>query len=735
MAKRTLILILSDRIIYYKDIYLSNRTVYQASNLYLLSASLLRLSSCIPVSGYMWKFYRALEARFGQPSVPQGPWLPADTMYIVRCVLAVLLCSFATSTSIVDSFHEKLVNRDDVLNIAAAYAVLNGTIINSEDAQALVSTPVREDGELSSLEPIPILHYSLKLYFLRRHPMLRRQLVELMTLLTMYGADPNEAYNNEPGVLFKAVLLREMQLANVFVQAGAVSSAIVLQQLYAVPCEPTPIAKLLLNLDTFLFNKGEHTTYEEVKSIIANAHLMGDQKPSVRTVDILAFSKTFEMVVSQLGPAKEGEPERDKSGVTLIDIIDSLSDVASKVHEVLLDNIIYKKGGIIGMLELLCRILDIRNNRNPLHMLAISGSHRMLKDINSRVEMYQLDYTITDTSTLKSVKELLTTALTEKDSRDRTPVEYATLRFGESSLMIAEIKILCSLADLPCDFGKAYTTTKANQSDIIDDGFGDGGWDVEFHPQKISLKEGCDVEEWTGPLPSEDEFRRLFVYASRPVVFRGGAMGSRIRHTFSKEEFINAYGSDNLTASSIPYASSFGYSGKDVSMAEMAEASSPLLTTSTPVRVSGDSIMGDDHIPLYAFTTPSLSWRDKLLQDTPYSHVLESIPANNIETQFYLGPAGSGAPPHFHGHAVNTLAYGEKHCFLYPPFQAFYSKTPSAKFITDFGSDMKRNAALQCTQRAGDMIYVPSMWGHSTFNTQQSIGVAHEFSIENFCME
>jgi hypothetical protein len=42
---------------------------------------------------------------------------------------------------------------------------------------------------------------------------------------------------------------------------------------------------------------------------------------------------------------------------------------------------------------------------------------------------------------------------------------------------------------------------------------------------------------------------------------------------------------------------------------------------------------------------------------------------------------------------------------------------------------------LECTQYAGDIMYVPTLYGHSTLNTKQSIGVAHEFSIESFCME
>jgi hypothetical protein len=41
--------------------------------------------------------------------------------------------------------------------------------------------------------------------------------------------------------------------------------------------------------------------------------------------------------------------------------------------------------------------------------------------------------------------------------------------------------------------------------------------------------------------------------------------------------------------------------------------------------------------------------------------------------QFMLGPAGSGAPPHFHGAAINMLVYGCKEWMLYPPAQAFFS--------------------------------------------------------------
>lgn len=44
--------------------------------------------------------------------------------------------------------------------------------------------------------------------------------------------------------------------------------------------------------------------------------------------------------------------------------------------------------------------------------------------------------------------------------------------------------------------------------------------------------------------------------------------------------------------------------------------------------------------------------------------------------QLYLGPAGSGAPPHYHRAAVNVLVYGAKHWYLLPPTSAVYRFRP-----------------------------------------------------------
>jgi len=91
---------------------------------------------------------------------------------------------------------------------------------------------------------------------------------------------------------------------------------------------------------------------------------------------------------------------------------------------------------------------------------------------------------------------------------------------------------------------------------------------------------------------------------------------------------------------------------------------------------NGNDNDSNQNIPLYAFSTPSPQWQKRLTRDVPIPEPLfgkiSSASAERVaydhEVQFYLGAAGTGAPIHYHGHAINTLAYGEKvkkpHCCI-----------------------------------------------------------------------
>ena len=94
---------------------------------------------------------------------------------------------------------------------------------------------------------------------------------------------------------------------------------------------------------------------------------------------------------------------------------------------------------------------------------------------------------------------------------------------------------------------------------------------------------------------------------------------------------------------------------------------------------------------------------------------------HGTNAQVYAGPAGAGAPWHYHEQAVNALGFGRKTWYLRPPSTATYSTEPPRDW---YG---KPRDAIVCEQRAGDILYVPAGWGHAVVNEEPSVGAAVEF--------
>lgn len=118
------------------------------------------------------------------------------------------------------------------------------------------------------------------------------------------------------------------------------------------------------------------------------------------------------------------------------------------------------------------------------------------------------------------------------------------------------------------------------------------------------------------------------------------------------------------------FTASFGVQTSTKSLKDIA-SSDQIVTVAKDISntFEGNSTQ---QIPLYAFQTPSPQWQKRLTRDVPVPEPLFGIQKSITETspyqhevQFYLGSAGTGAPTHYHGHAINTLAYGEKVLQLY----------------------------------------------------------------------
>ena len=101
----------------------------------------------------------------------------------------------------------------------------------------------------------------------------------------------------------------------------------------------------------------------------------------------------------------------------------------------------------------------------------------------------------------------------------------------------------------------------------------------------------------------------------------------------------------------------------------------------------------------------------------------------------YVGPHGSGNPFHYHQQTWNALVAGRKKWQLVPPNASFYSELHPKEWLRRTGGDgageTRGGAALECEQRAGDVLFVPALWGHLTLNLGESVGVATPFTLRN----
>mmetsp|Transcript_19810 Transcript_19810/g.33321 ORF Transcript_19810/g.33321 Transcript_19810/m.33321 type:complete len:692 (+) Transcript_19810:81-2156(+) len=679
----------------------------------------------------------------------------------IVCVCVIVLASPVTAGKVTD-----------------LHTALFPESLDIEAATQLVSTLDSYDINIPIYGDRPLLHHALNLYFMHQNPHIRASLVRFMLALVDRHVDINAPYNSDPDVLFKTVVIRELGLAKALAAGGGVTNnSLSLTQLYSVPCDPIPLSKLLLHAHSVVQSRvaeaaqmGRTITVEQVQALLAGASLGAGAKAAAKAGDLAEHSSSFRGLMTQMLPEKREKTAVDvvDSGFSLQSIINSLGELGSTVHEHLLRNFLDASADTVTGLGHLANLLATfdKKGRNPLHTLAMSGGSALVRDlvqVFSALDQYK-------SKRARRVRGKLAVALTTADIRGHSPVAYASLRYGPESDVYAALRELATLAQADLDevlleflfkSHERHEPSGEQQERRGVDAADGGGWsDAVLDPVLRGDPERCDIlEVWVGQ-PEPVDFFVNYVALGKPVVFRGAmqhmeARGeTSIRAALNRKQFLQKYGRESIAVSTIPYASSFGVgvhamSLRDVADLNVSEASTPPQQTvddgsSDGVLAGRDSGQaGDDGVdepPLYAFSTASPAWREQIEDDIGLPALLEGGGLlQDVEMQFYLGPMGTGAPMHYHGHAVNSLAYGEKQWFLLPPGRARYSKTPSLQYVKALREQEQSktgdNLPLQCTQRAGDLMFVPTLWGHATLNTKQCIGVAHEFSVDDICME
>eukprot|EP00056_Hartaetosiga_gracilis_P005825 m.89550 g.89550 ORF g.89550 m.89550 type:complete len:796 (+) comp12296_c0_seq12:23-2410(+) len=263
-----------------------------------------------------------------------------------------------------------------------------------------------------------------------------------------------------------------------------------------------------------------------------------------------------------------------------------------------------------------------------------------------------------------------------------------------------------------------------------------GGWKIKRSITRQPKQ--CDIDVVDGAVFSVNDFLVDYLSLQKPVLIKNGLLEKHwddVRKRWERNFFATNYGKLQFERTSIPYAASFGLEANLTTVSDFMD----YMDEQHSADLDG---FEDLDAPSYIFSSMSDSpsgFHDHVSQTgESLLHNDFKIPdcigpsVSEIQTrtrQFYLGPAGSGAPMHVHSGAWNALVFGRKRWFMVPPSHSFYSIEHPRDFVEEVLPSLKSaNSVLGCVQESGDVMFVPEMWSHAVINEAESIGFASEFA-------
>eukprot|EP00037_Helgoeca_nana_P022380 m.228580 g.228580 ORF g.228580 m.228580 type:complete len:689 (+) comp25978_c0_seq1:1127-3193(+) len=228
--------------------------------------------------------------------------------------------------------------------------------------------------------------------------------------------------------------------------------------------------------------------------------------------------------------------------------------------------------------------------------------------------------------------------------------------------------------------------------------------------------------------PTSPQLTTSIVRGGAPVLLRGAAADwpASLEWGGSLSGLAAKYGDQAVAAAAIPYANQFGLPAHRMSLASFVTGTIAA-AASVPTTATGDTLLSDADNN-YIFD-PQFFEHCPDAKATIQTPVLFQGIATGA-TQFMAGPAGTGAPVHFHKAAWNACVFGRKQWAFFPPNSTFMSAQPVARWWASAATSERVQAAARIVvQEAGDVIFVPSGWGHAVRNLAPSAAVAVELHL------
>ena len=247
-----------------------------------------------------------------------------------------------------------------------------------------------------------------------------------------------------------------------------------------------------------------------------------------------------------------------------------------------------------------------------------------------------------------------------------------------------------------------------------------------------TVNEECGLLTYEAADMTPLEFELKFRTAQVPLLVRGAYPATHwaaATYWASRSRIAARYGDlSPVSTGKIPYPDEFGYTRREMTLREYILEHWPAAAAAT------DSNNAKDAPYLFSNFGPTDAeelWSDISAGLPAWLGVwMDASAGEERRAQIYVGPRGTGAPWHYHSQAFNALVRGSKQWQFAAPSFAHYQRVRGVN-VTALGaasSGVEAPPLIDCTQHAGDIIYIPAGWGHHVMNLEEVAGFAVEES-------
>ena len=267
-------------------------------------------------------------------------------------------------------------------------------------------------------------------------------------------------------------------------------------------------------------------------------------------------------------------------------------------------------------------------------------------------------------------------------------------------------------------------------------GAGDGGWSVGSIPEQLHTS--CGIARVNASDLSSEDFEGRFMGANKPVVLVGATEGWLAQKHWKKKVFVRKYGDIQAKMGNSTDVVLFagGWHFHNLPRTPIADVVEAFGT---------GNLQGSARDRPFVFDSEEIFRSDRMKGDFATPAALAGSFGGEGKTQtgsaaqmwnvLSLGDGEAGLPFHSHGDAWLALVFGSKHWFLYPPGTRADSRQPPRgqpphgmggvwHWATEvFPTLPLAERPIECTQLAGEVMFVPQGWAHATLNIGETVGV------------